>query len=163
MKFELKNIKHLEKASFETNNYAADLFIDGVKRAVVHNGGMGGNTSIMSYTAKDEEAVKLAVEYCKTLPEVDCGDFSFPNSLDFLVDTLLEDWLFEKDVKKYSLKGVVFGNRETGLQSAYWKGQTISTLLANPKGIELLRKTVSELKEKGEKILNTNLPESVLA
>ena len=42
MKLSLKNIKYSEHASQETNNFVAELYVDGKPFALVHNEGTGG-------------------------------------------------------------------------------------------------------------------------
>lgn len=162
MKLELKKIKYLQRASFETNNFVADLYIDGVNRATAHNEGTGGATRIIPNSVKDVEFVKLAESYCKTLPDYQYMGFSVKSTLDLVVDNIFESYLVNKALEKDMKKGILFGDIEN-MRIISWKGFTIEKMLSRPEGLKLIKEKISELKQRGETILNTNLPESVLS
>jgi len=98
MKVELKNVKHMESLSRETNCFTASLYIDGEKAGTVENEGQGGNTSY-SITDTLEQAYE---NYAKSLPsiktdlEIDGVPFVLKMNGENLIDELFESWLHEK-------------------------------------------------------------------
>ncbi len=95
MKIELKKIAYNARLSQETSAYAADVWIDGVKRGTVQNAGHGGPDMIQPYT--------LAAEinaYGKTLPPVDFQGMSLTVDAEMLFGDILQTHLATKDLTR---------------------------------------------------------------
>lgn len=102
MKLELKKITHNARLSEETDNFAATLYVDGVKAAEVSNHGTGGPNNYHWYDRSLEPKVEA---YVKTLPEYRFEDGStIEMDLDLVVSELLQAHLLQKDYKKWVKK-----------------------------------------------------------
>jgi hypothetical protein len=116
MKIELKNIKHSEFASHETNCYEATIYINGKREGVVSNDGQGGCDSVHPWQLAQEIDA-----YAKTLPPVVCewidpktGEpFVLEQTHETIFGELLTDWLVDKDLKR-SLKTKIIFMKEDG-------------------------------------------------
>lgn len=153
----LKNIKFSEALSEETNAFVADVYLDNVKFGYAKNTGHGGCTDITHYPNK-KELFNEAEAYCKSLPQIDYDTFKVDSNLENVVDTIFEDWLELKDLKKHMTKAIVF--KKGGKIMKIDFKVTIKSILEIPnnKGLDALQRKVDELKkEEDVKILNTNL------
>jgi hypothetical protein len=112
MKIELKNVKHSEFASHETDCFEASIYIDGVRAGIVENDGQGGCNRYHPY-----EIEKTINEYAKTLPRVttsmtDPHDSSKPfvyhQDADTVISNLLTDHLYAKDLKRALAKKILY-------------------------------------------------------
>lgn len=168
MKIELKNIKHLESMSRETNCFTADIFVDGKKVGYAENDGGGGNTDCRHYEGF-RDVLKRADEFCKSLPPIysEEFDFTYEQNLESYVDDLLVKWLIVKDEKKYkkqlekdSKKGICY-KTENGYRIFGWTTHNLEDLLKFEKGREAVKKGLLELKERNVEILNTNIPQEL--
>ena len=126
MKLELKKIKHSEHASHETNNFVADLYVNGKPFAVVGNDGQGGcdwhhkhDKNPQDYKEFQEQLQSLYKYYSEN-PEfrTEC-DFNeqgwYAGSLDSAVSDILVDYLVAKDVKKLMSRSmIVFEKNKKG-------------------------------------------------
>ena len=112
-KITLKKIKHARNLSKETHAFTADVYIDGKKTAVAENNGWGGETIVDAIgkivdgqwnrdPEADERLRKAEEEIRKneSLPE-------YLRSVDYIVDTLIEDDLSWKDIQKASRTGKI--------------------------------------------------------
>jgi len=176
MKITLKNIRYNERLSEETHSFSADLYIDDVKAGEASNYGHGGPTD---YQAKDEVGKKLieqAEEYCKGLPPnkftVEGKEYSLPVSLESFIDSLVDDYLnqrelqkFRKKIDKDSERGIVFGIPDKSYQLLGLK-YPVDVMLANPAAhqalVKILAERIAPELTEGKIILNTNIPEKVL-
>jgi hypothetical protein len=111
MKIELKNIKHSEFASHETNCYQATIYIDGKRVGTVENQGYGGCDFV--HPASVAHQIN---EYAKTLPKRICS-FIDPDTgklaeleqdCETIFGELVNDWLIAKDLKRALSKRVLF-------------------------------------------------------
>jgi hypothetical protein len=111
MKIELKNIKFSEFASHETNCYQATIYIDGKRVGTVENDGQGGCDHVHPYQVANQ-----IDEYAKTLPVTICS-FNDPETgklaemeqnHETIFGELINQWLFEKDLKKALSKRILF-------------------------------------------------------
>jgi hypothetical protein len=112
MKIELKNIKHSEFASHETNCFEASVYIDGVRAGIVENDGQGGCNHYHPY----ELEIKIN-DYAKTLPPVttsmtDPHDsskmFTYDQDADTVIGDLLTEHLYAKDIKRALAKKILY-------------------------------------------------------
>lgn len=159
MKIELKSIKFSEAMSEETNAFTANLYVNGKKVGYCKNTGQGGCTDYNSNTPEDRKAIAEAETYCKALPKTKWNDIEFKQSLESVIDGLLEDWLKAKEQKKmikYMQTGLVVGVPDANSYSYTNYKRPLSTI---PK--QQLQSIVTNLQAKhctgGVVILNTNL------
>lgn len=179
MNIELKSIKQFPSLSEETNAFTANLYIDGKKAAYVKNDGQGGSTSYLAESKEVWDLIKRAENYCKSLPDKHypkdeySEGFSIKMNLETYIDDLLEAHLHKKELEKVEKKvlkdmekGIVFGKPN----DFSWIVQTFSVplshVLKHPRGSEIISNSIAksiigELKN-DVKILNTNIPESIL-
>jgi hypothetical protein len=139
MKIELKNIKHSEFASHETNCYEATIYIDGKKAGIVENDGRGGCDSVHPF----ELAVKID-EYAKTLPKMSIGTGSnaveIEQNYETIFGDLLAEWLHAKDLKRALSRYVMFTRDDGRLyQSAGMKKDALAKYLSEPKLPEAIK------------------------
>lgn len=174
MKIELKQIKHYERLSEETNCFSAFIYVDGIKCASAENRGNGGNTDIWPIDIKYKEIVKKADEFCKTLPPYVFSDGdTMLYSLETLVDELLEKHLNEKHKEKQAKKmeklfnsAIVIGNdneyfsmtleRPLSFYIDNWNILTFQSFLKN-----LINEKLKKYEAKNYRLLNTNIPKSI--
>lgn len=160
MKIELKNIKFSEAMSEETNAFTANLYINGKNVGYCKNQGHGGCTDYNSNTPEDRKVIAEAETYCKALPKIKWKDMEFDQSLESVIDQLLEDWLKAKETKKFErkmLKAILVGSPDEN-RSSYSYYNFKLPLSEIPQGH--LQAAVFRIKNKlnkGEVILNTNL------
>ena len=143
MKIELKNIKHSEFASHETNCYEATIYIDGKKAGIVENDGRGGCDHVTPWQLANE-----IDEYAKTLPKTICSfidpETGKPAEMEQTHETIfgdiLTDWLHAKDLKRAMSRCVLF-TREDGrvYQSKGMQKEPLAKYLSEPKLPEALR------------------------
>ena len=110
MKIELKNIKHSEMASHETNCYTASIYVDGKKAGTVDNEGYGGCDNI----SWDDRVFGLTVEnWAEAQPKIktEYGEMSY--SLELLFGEIVNKWLIEKEVKRNLKKGLIVRDGDT--------------------------------------------------
>jgi hypothetical protein len=168
MKLELKNVKINEAFSEETLMFKADLYVNGKKVAYAENDGRGGCTFYREYSRELRPILEQAQAYCKTLPSkfVTYGErtIEIKSDLEHWIDTIVydisnkkEEDKFKKKLAKDMLKGICYGN-DRGYKILSWKGYTLEQLLNRNEGRVHIRKNIQELVDRGETILNTNLP-----
>lgn len=101
MKIELKNIKHSQFASEETNCFQATIYVNGKKAGGAKNDGNGGQTHIWW---DNRDLGTQAEAHVAALPEETTvfGDqeFTMKPTIDSFVDDLLMDHLIAKDFKR---------------------------------------------------------------
>jgi len=172
MKIELKSIKHSESLSEETNAFTANVYINGVLAATARNDGHGGNTDVCPVNPSMKGILADAEKWCKSLPaeklEVDDKVVDVEIDLECYVDTLLENYLKEKDKTAFerkivnaTKKHIVWGIPGSGaFRQVGWSGYTVEKLLSIPQGREAVKKTYDRIKSElkpGEEIFNKNL------
>jgi hypothetical protein len=168
MKFELKNIKFYESMSEETNCFQADLFINGKKIAYVKNTGQGGPTDYGVHDFKLQSVLREAEQFCLSLPkekiEGMMSDFEFQPTLESRIDDLFEAWLKVKADKKFEKqmeKGILYGkNKMYSYHIVCWN-VPIKAMLMTDKGREVLRKKILDIKQGGDEVFNTNIPQEL--
>lgn len=95
MKIELKNVTYNKRLSQETSAYAADIWVDGVKRGSVQNSGTGGPDMIYPHTLASELET-----YAKTLPHTECYGTMLEQNVDMVLGELLNTHLATKDLQR---------------------------------------------------------------
>jgi len=166
MKIELKKISFSERMSDETNCFIADLYIDGKNVGSCNNDGRGGCTNYGGNSKADNVLIAKAEKYCKALPKVKYNDMEWEQSLEGVIDDLLDAHLKAKDLQKFNKKmqkkysmAICYGKiTSNGCEFAttYWKGRTLASIPLN-----VLQSTYDNVKAKklknGDVILNDNL------
>lgn len=103
MKIELRKVAHYPRMSQETEAFNADVYVNGVKRGTVENDGHGGPNMIHPHTLEAEIEA-----YAKTLPP-DVSEYGeLPYSADFLISTILEEHLLQKELTRRLKKNTIF-------------------------------------------------------
>jgi hypothetical protein len=103
MQIELKNIKHVESMSEETDCFSAVVYMDGVKSIEVENRGKGGAHRVHNLIPGAYDQLDA---YCKTLPPVPSGYGGVPLDMDaeLHISQLVEAWLQAKADKQHKLR-----------------------------------------------------------
>jgi hypothetical protein len=160
MKIELKSIKFSEAMSEETNAFTANLYINGKKVGYCKNRGHGGCTDYDHITPEDRKTIADAETYCKALPKTKWKDMEFDQSLESVIDQLLEDWLKAKETKKmqrHMLTKVLVGVPNGMEYGMYNFKQPLSKVPTAQLQASIVR--IKAKLQTGETILNTNLTE----
>jgi hypothetical protein len=160
MKIELKRISVNERMSDETTMFIADLYIDGKKVGFCQNNGCGGSTYYHGSSIENNELIRKCEEYCKTLPKVKFRDMEWEQSLEGVIDELVEKHLEQKDEKKRQKmmeKSIMFGvPNGYSYRRISWGKKLLSEI---PHIV--LQQTVDKIRHEhckdGVVILNTNL------
>ena len=158
MKIEIKNIKFSEALSEETNAFTANLYINGKKVGYCKNQGHGGCTDYYPDSKEDWKAIHEAEAYCKALPKIQWRGCEFDQSLESVIDQLLEDWLKAREQKKLERKMktcVLVGVPDNPHYGVYNYKRPLSDF-PTPQ----LQASIDRIKAKlheGEVILNNNL------
>jgi len=158
MKIELKNFRFYDKLTEETYCFTANLYVNGIKCGTAENRGYGGETDYCHEgTEKSKELLRQAEEYCV--------EKNLTNYIDELVEILVrkkEDEVNARKLNKAMQKAILIGDdkiyREIGFKMplremwekhpAYFK-QTI-------------KEKLEIYKDKGYRLLNTNIPQQFL-
>lgn len=99
MRLVLKNVQVNTRMSEETTNFAATLYLDGIRIGTVGNDGRGGGNRYTFVSAEAREAFyDYVAEWAK-----DRGEMYEPE--DVLVATALERWEIEKQARANQKKG----------------------------------------------------------
>ena len=157
----LKKISYYERMSEETNCFAADLYINGKKVAEVKNDGQGGCTDYRSLTNEDDEIIKQAEEYFKSLPEkkIDGYNFMLQPTLELEIDEQFEAYLKAKEEKKKLklMETAILIGKPNSMTYSYMKQKV--KLSQFP--VDALQSFIDKIKKThctdGKVILNTNL------
>jgi hypothetical protein len=164
MKIEIRKISFYERMSEETNCFVADLYINGKKVGICKNDGHGGCSEYHGDSKENDQIIREAEAYCKTLPKVKCGTMEWEQNLEDYIDQLLEDHLkakAQKKVEKLMLTAILWGVPNSGCYTAL-KYAVPLTHVAKVQPIKL-QETVNAIKFKyccgNVQILNTNLKE----
>jgi hypothetical protein len=163
MKIDLKAIKFYESMSEETNCFQGKLYINGKYVADVKNDGQGGCTDVYPIDKLARQITAEAEKYLSHQPKKKCDtyDFEYIRTVESEVDDLFADWLQAKEDKKFEKqmdKGILYGTKYN-YRMVYWTNTTLVALLQNEIGKARVKKILQELTDKGETILNTNIPQ----
>jgi len=142
MNIELKNIKHSEFASHETNCFEATIYIDGKKVGHAENSGQGGTTNISPNTL-----VLMLEEYAKTLPPLiykshanDTIEITeIKQDAELLIDELLNTWLYARDLKRIMAKKIIFTRKGQMLETEKLTPLAMQNCLTSPTFKESMR------------------------
>ena len=111
MKVEIKNVKHSQFASHETNCFEATVYIDGKRMGTVSNDGQGGPNDYDS-----RALVEALTKYAKTLPtrtwKLDDQVLEVHPDMDTAIDDLLMAHLYSRDLKRAMTKRILFVDKD---------------------------------------------------
>jgi hypothetical protein len=152
MKIELKNIKHSEFASHETNCYEATIYINGKREGLVSNDGQGGPDNVTPWQLAQEIDA-----YAKTLPPVVCEwidpktgkPFVIEQTHEIIFGELLNDWLLDKDLKKQLNSKILFTKED---------GKIYATKTQKPAELKLTLSITSLAQRLNAKVILNQLP-----
>jgi hypothetical protein len=165
MKIELKAIKHYPSMSEETESFQGKLYINGKYCADVKNDGRGGCTDIRGVDKESNQVLAETEQYLAEQPKkkIEVINLEYVRTVESEVDDLFEAWLKGKADKKFAKemdKGILYGTKHS-YQMIYWPSATLTAMLKNPVGQARVKKILAELTEKGETIMNTNIPQEL--
>jgi len=166
-KIELKSVKIYESLSEETTCFTANLYINNKLVGSCKNDGCGGNTFISGKDRESNQIISMVDEWCKKNPVQEDGYVS--DSLEDRVDTAIDQKVSENEEKKIQKKcisNLCFTNCKEGepifsYTQLGWKNVKLADMLKNPKGKEMIIKTIKTELSKGFRLLNKNIPESL--
>lgn len=174
MKIELKNFKHYERLSEETNCFVGNIWVNGMICGYAENTGKGGCTSYHNLgTEASRQLIKQAEAYCLTLPpdtwEHNGKEYSHKMDLEGYIDNLankmINDAYKQKDalkMRKNMEKAILIGNDKEYRTIAF----KLPLKEVMEKHTDLFKKTLKEKLEKyakdGYRLLNTNIPQHFL-
>lgn len=160
VKVTLKKIAFYERMSEETNCFAADLYINGKKVGEAKNDGQGGCTNYYTYTKENNEIIRQAEEYFKSLPmKVSEYGFKYQPSLEYAIDEQFELYMKAKEEKKMQklMETAILIGKPNSMTYSYFKQKV--RLSQFP--VNVLQSFVDKLRAEhctdGKVILNTNL------
>jgi hypothetical protein len=171
MKLELKNIKLNMAFSEETICFKADLYVNGKKVAYASNDGRGGCTFYNTYSLELRPLLKQAEDWANALPSTFSTyggkTIEIKSCLGLWIDEIVyklsnkkDDDKFEKKKQKNMLTHICYGE-DKAYKMVGW-GLTIAQMLEHPSRRQILLAKLNDLKNKGETILNTNIPQDFL-
>jgi hypothetical protein len=133
MNIELKNVKHSQFASHETNCFEASIYIDGKKAGTAENSGQGGCTSISPNTLY--HTIKAHTD---TLPPTMYHGMTLEQTPDGLIDDMLTEWLYARDLKKAMTKRIVFTRKGKMMETTSMPPDKLAPFLKNPSLAKIL-------------------------
>lgn len=126
----LKNIKHSEFASEETNCYEATLYVDGEKWGKVSNEGHGGADSFHGNGGKNYDDIrKLDEQIAATYPVDDSYGITIEASLETVCGDLVCEFLSKRDFKRLLKKPTYINDKGHIMQFKVPKGVTLDRVL----------------------------------
>ena len=126
MKVELKNLKHSEFASHETNCFEATIWLNGKRAFFAQNDGHGGADYYAPLENQERSEfnglLNDLINHCLTLPKWG-SEFGGEDSMDvtpeILIGNLVNEMLDAKKLKKSLNKKVLFVNENGIYQTGY--------------------------------------------
>ena len=179
MVIQLKNVRVNEGLSRESLAFSATLYINGQRVGLISNDGNGGETHYQSFdnrgAALIEEAVKWVGSFSRKpgASQTDGAEAAADAEKfrDHLEETANCWWngkelaKFQRQAEKAMVKGIVFGVPGKAYRVMQYT-QPIAVIIGIKKGVERLRQDIHlkviPMLSGDEKILNTNIPMSVV-
>jgi hypothetical protein len=176
MKIELKNFRFYDRLSEETYCFTANIWVNGAKCGSAENRGYGGETDYHHEgTEISKQLIKQAEEYCLKLPPIVWEssvsgkylslDMNLTRYIDELVTALVkkkEDEVNARKLNKDMQKAILIGDENT-YRVIGFKKPLREVWETHPDYFkQTLRDKLEQYKEKGYKLLNTNIPQQFL-
>lgn len=163
--FELRVFHYLESRSEETYCFDATLYVNGRKFAACGNGGYGAATDVTIFPACDDFGEEVEA-FLRTQPKIKCAysDIELDFDLEYIVDTLVEELLEKRELKKIMAKTdrcLVFRHPD-GNYGMYRYKILITEILETARGSVQIRRLIAEETAKGNRLVNENIPENLL-
>lgn len=173
MNIKLKKIKIYHELSEGSTAFLADLYIDDVKAAIAKNDGFGMPTRFIPYSIARARFVRDADEYCRGLPpvvdetlEIAGKPIVIPMNLGQYVSRHIEAYLLLNKAKKEMYANIVYGIPDRSFKTLSLK-DPVNRLLKKQEGTAFLKHLLHDVlrpdMKPGEVILNTNIPDELLA
>lgn len=162
--FEIKNFKYLESRSEETYCFSAVLYTNGKKVANCGNSGQGGPTDIY-FLPQYQEMEREIKSFLKIQPKIKYKDYEFSQTLEYIVNGLVEEHLKAENLKKLmkrTRQSLIFHTPKGTYYQIKWKKHTIDELLKIPSGRNMLKKTIADHVAEGNILINENIPSELL-
>lgn len=122
MRVELKNVRHSEMASEETECFSATVYIDGKKAGTVENDGRGGADLHHPHSLRDR-----LEEIAATLPDIDVSHFyndgethTMKCSAEIMIDDILQDVLRAKRERRLCARQTLFRKPGQAYEKDAW-------------------------------------------
>jgi len=176
MQIELKNFRFYDRLSEETYCFTANIWVNGTKCGNAENRGYGGETDYHHEgTEASKKLIKQAEEYCLKLPpiiwqsSVSGKDLSLDMNLTRYIDELVSALVKKKDdesiakkLNKEMQKAILIGT-DTQYQVISFKKPLREVWETQPDYFKkVLIEKLDKYKEKGYRLLNTNIPQQFL-
>ena len=176
MQIELKNFRFYDRLSEETYCFTANIWVNGTKCGNAENRGYGGETDYHHEgTEQSKELIKQAEEYCLKLPpivwkSISSGkdlslDMNLTRYIDELVSALVkkkDDESIAKKLNKEMQKAILIGT-DSQYQVISFKKPLREVWETQPDYFKkVLIEKLDKYKEKGYRLLNTNIPQQFL-
>jgi hypothetical protein len=175
MKIQLKNFKFYERLSEETFCFTANIWVNATKCGSAENRGYGGETDYHHEgTDESKKLIKEAEQYCENLPPIvwqtSTGktlelEMNLTRFIDELVTALVkkkEDEVNARKLNKDMQKAILIGDENT-YRVIGFKKPLREVWETHPDYFkQTLRDKIEQYKEKGYRLLNTNIPQQFL-
>ena len=176
MQIELKNFRFYDRLSEETYCFTANIWVNCTKCGNAENRGYGGETDYHHEgTEQSKELIKQAEEYCLKLPpilwqsSVSGKDLSLDMNLTRYIDELVSALVKKKDdesiakkLNKEIQKAILIGT-DSQYQVISFKKPLREVWETQPDYFKkVLIEKLDKYKEKGYRLLNTNIPQQFL-
>lgn len=175
MKIELKNFRFYDRLSEETLAFSGNIWVNGTKCGSAENSGKGGETSYHHEgTEASRELIRQAEEYCLKLPAIPHEsvfgktweiDMNLTHYIDELVYELIkkkDNELNAKKMNKEMQKAILIGT-DMQYQVISFKKPLREVWETQPDYFKkVLIEKLDKYKEKGYRLLNTNIPQQFL-
>ena len=176
MQIELKNFRFYDRLSEETYCFTANIWVNGTKCGNAENRGYGGETDYHHEgTEASKQLIKQAEEYCLKLPpivwqsSVSGKDLSLDMNLTRYIDELVSALVKKKDdesiakkLNKEMQKAILIGT-DSQYQVISFKKPLREVWETQPDYFKkVLIEKLDKYKEKGYRLLNTNIPQKFL-
>ena len=172
MKIELKNIKHSQWGSEETQCFQANIYLNGKLVGFCDNDGKGGCTSYNRIGNVDYKVIQEMEEYCEGLPPIvydsnlyESGKCTIKMTLEHYLDDLLCQYLDGKEkakmIKKMD-KAILIGNSRS-YQIISFKTPLKELWEKHPQYFtKTLKESLNKYAINGNTLLNNNIPKQFL-
>ncbi|MFI3294087.1 MAG: hypothetical protein SNI70_11305 [Rikenellaceae bacterium] len=156
---ELKQFKHVESLSEETECFSAELYVNGVKFASCRNRGQGGPTDIDPYPEHRGLEGEI-IEYLKTQPKHKYGEYELDLDLELVIGLMVAEFVNAKIKRKLTnqcKKALLFETPNGVIYSVKWRNADIAKLRSSRSGVESMVAIIERETAKEAKLLNQNV------
>jgi len=172
MKIELKNIKHSQWGSEETQCFQANIYLNGKLVGFCSNDGKGGCTSYNRVAGISYDVIQQMENFCEGLPPIvyesnlyKDGKCVIKMNLEHYLDDLLCDYLDGKEKAKMNKKmekAILIGNKHS-YRIISFKMPLKDVWEKYPQNFaQTLKESLNKYAVNGNALLNTNIPQQFL-